>query len=189
MKRRVESLEYLSLANVASHMDWESTQKLLLLLNAQNNRYLLSHTILELKKFTDCPIVLKWLDEITRIDVIHDHVLPYVVDPDTDLDVIIDDTIIFTYNGTELTVTHHTGHDGLNTRSLLMFNWKTPPNTKAVESFLTANLVNEICGLYSNCTFPLNMERAWADLWSKAHLTLVADPFTTIFKSSPWFKK
>jgi hypothetical protein len=165
-------------------MDWESTQKLLLLLNAQNKRYLLTHTIAELKKLTNCPIVLKWLDEITRIDTMRDHVLPYIIDPDTDMDSIIDDTIIFTYGeDNELRVTHHTGHDGLNTRSMLIFAWKIPPSgSKEVETFLTLDLVNEICGLYSICTYPPSMERFWSGIKSKKHLIHISDPFTTIFK-------
>jgi hypothetical protein len=177
MKQRVESLEYLSLANVASHMDWESTQKLLLLLNAQNNRYLLTHTIVELKKLTNCPIVLKWLDEITRISVECDCVLPHTIDPDTELDSIIAETTTFTCGRyTELIiVTHHRGYDGLNSRSMLSFDWRIP--IKEIVSFLTLDLLNDIFRLYYTYTYPLNLEDAWTDITSIPHLTFISDPF------------
>jgi|GWRWMinimDraft_12_1066020.scaffolds.fasta_scaffold15940_2 hypothetical protein len=179
MKRiRVESLEYLSLANVASHMDWESTQKLLLLLNAQNNRYLLTHTIAELKKLTNCPIVLKWMDEITRIDVRRDRVLPYIIDPDIDMDSIAEDTITFTYDrDTILEVTQHKGRNGRNSRFKLIFGWNIP--IKEIESFLTLDILNEIFKLHYTYTYPL--EDAWADMGCK-QLRYISDPFTTIFK-------
>jgi hypothetical protein len=189
-----DSLELLTVTNVASHLDWESTQRLLLVLHKNNKRYLHEWIITELKKLTTCPIVLEWLDNVIDIDACDEFYLPFNVDPESTLHSVEDNTTSFTYKlsdgnsaRVDISIQYGSGrYEDDTDRMFFEFYWMGSHSIKEVEAFLTYEILQEVSALYVTCIDSNRLERAWAVMASKPHLTIISDPFVSLFRASPW---